>query len=116
MRQRKFLKKIMTWMTLVGMGGVSFQLSGCDASIRTTVLGGLNGAAEDAWNKVPPEHKAMNKIRRYVFDPERIGFSLCSVTDSEAEVSINPSCCIVLDAGRSDAQKNSQRTAGGDEK
>ncbi len=46
MRQRKFLKKIMTWMTLVGMGGVSFQLSGCDQSIRTTVLGGLNGAAD----------------------------------------------------------------------
>ncbi len=46
MRQRKFLKKIMTWMTLFGMGGVSFQLSGCDASIRTTVLGGLNGAAD----------------------------------------------------------------------
>jgi len=46
MRQRKFLKKIMTWMTLVGMGGVSFQLSGCDQSIRTTVIGGLNGAAD----------------------------------------------------------------------
>ncbi len=46
MRQRKFLKKIMTWMTLVGMGGVPFQLSGCDASIRTTVLWGLNGAAD----------------------------------------------------------------------
>lgn len=46
MRQRKFLTKIMTWMTLVGMGGVSFQLSGCDQSIRTTVLGGLNGAAD----------------------------------------------------------------------
>ncbi len=46
MRQRKFLKKIMTWMTLIGMGGVSFQLSGCDQSIRTTVLGGLNGAAD----------------------------------------------------------------------
>ncbi len=46
MRQRKFLKKIMTWMTLVGMGGVSFQLSGCDQSIRSTVLGGLNGATD----------------------------------------------------------------------
>ncbi len=46
MRQRKFLKKIMTWMTLIGMGGVSFQLSGCDQSIRSTVLGGLNGAAD----------------------------------------------------------------------
>ena len=46
MRQRKFLKKIMTWMTLIGMGGVSFQLSGCDQSIRSTVLGGLNGATD----------------------------------------------------------------------
>ncbi len=46
MRQRKCLKKIMTWMTLIGMGGVSFQLSGCDQSIRTTVLGGLNGATD----------------------------------------------------------------------
>jgi len=46
MRQRKRLKKFMTWMTLVGMGGVSFQLSGCDQSIRETVLGGLNGAAD----------------------------------------------------------------------
>ncbi len=46
MRQRRFLKKIMTWMSLVGMGGVSFQLSGCDQSIRSTVLGGLNGAAD----------------------------------------------------------------------
>ncbi len=46
MRQRKCLKKIMTWMTLIGMGGVSFQLSGCDSSIRTTVLGGLNGATD----------------------------------------------------------------------
>ena len=46
MRQRKFLKKIMTWATLVGMGGVSFQLSGCDQSIRSTVLGGLNGATD----------------------------------------------------------------------
>ena len=46
MRQRKFLKKIMTWMTLIGMGGVSFQLSGCDQSIRTTVIGGLNGATD----------------------------------------------------------------------
>ena len=46
MRQRKFLKKIMTWTTLIGMGGVSFQLSGCDQSIRTTVLGGLNGATD----------------------------------------------------------------------
>ncbi len=36
----------MTWMTLIGMGGVSFQLSGCDQSIRTTVLGGLNGATD----------------------------------------------------------------------
>ena len=46
MRQRKCLKKIMTWMTLIGMGGVSFQLSGCDQSIRTTVIGGLNGATD----------------------------------------------------------------------
>ena len=46
MRQRKCLKKIMTWMTLIGMGGVSFQLSGCDQSIRSTVLGGLNGATD----------------------------------------------------------------------
>ncbi len=46
MRQRKFLKKIMTWMTLIGMGGVSFQLSGCDQTIRTTVLGVLNGATD----------------------------------------------------------------------
>ncbi len=46
MRQRKFAKRIMTWMTLIGMGGVSFQLSGCDQSIRTTVLGGLNGATD----------------------------------------------------------------------
>ncbi len=46
MRRRKSLKKIMTWMTLIGMGGVSFQLSGCDQSIRTTVLGWLNGAAD----------------------------------------------------------------------
>ena len=46
MRQRKCLKKIMTWMTLIGMGGVSFQLSGCDQSIRSTVLGGLEGATD----------------------------------------------------------------------
>ena len=46
MRQRKCAKRIMTWMTLIGMGGVSFQLSGCDQSIRATVLGGLNGAAD----------------------------------------------------------------------
>ncbi len=46
MRRRKSLKKIMTWMTLIGMGGVSFQLSGCDSSIRTPVLGGLNGATD----------------------------------------------------------------------
>ncbi len=46
MRQRKCMNKIMTWMTLIGMGGVSFQLSGCDQTIRTTVLGGLNGATD----------------------------------------------------------------------
>ncbi len=46
MRQRKFLKEIMTWMTLIWMGGVSFQLSGCDQSIRSTVLGGLEGATD----------------------------------------------------------------------
>ncbi len=46
MRQRKCMNKIMTWMTLIGMGGVSFQLSGCDSSIRTTVLGGLNSATD----------------------------------------------------------------------
>ena len=57
----------------------------------------------------------MSKIRRYILDPERIGFSLYFMPDSEAEVSINPSCSIVLDAGRPDAQKNSQRNAGRDE-
>ena len=46
MRQRKFLKKLMTWVNLIGVGGVSFQLSGCDQSIRSTVLGGLNGATD----------------------------------------------------------------------
>ena len=46
MYRSKFLKKMMTWMTILGMGGVSFQLSGCDQSIRSTILGGLNGAAD----------------------------------------------------------------------
>jgi len=36
----------MTWMTLIGMGGTSFQLSGCDQGIRSGILGGLNGAAD----------------------------------------------------------------------
>ncbi len=57
----------------------------------------------------------MSKIRRYILDPERISFSLFSVPDGEVEVPIKPSCSIVLDAGRSDAQKNSQGTAGNDE-
>ncbi len=34
----------------------------------------------------------MSKIRRYIVDPERITFSLCSMPDSEAEVPIKPSC------------------------
>ena len=46
MRQRKFMKKIMRWMSLVGMPGVSVQLSALDWSIRTTGVGGLNGAAD----------------------------------------------------------------------
>ena len=46
MYRSKLLKKTMTWMTILGMGGVSFQLSGCDQSIRSTILGGLNGATD----------------------------------------------------------------------
>ena len=46
MRKNRFLKKVLTGITLIGMGGTSFQLSGCDQGIRTTVLGGLNGATD----------------------------------------------------------------------
>jgi len=46
MYKNKVLKKCFTWMTLVGMGGATFQLSGCDQGIRSTVLAGLNGAAD----------------------------------------------------------------------
>ncbi len=56
----------------------------------------------------------MSKIRRRIFNPERIDFSLYSVPDS-GEGPITPSCLIVRDAEWPDAQKNSQRTAGGDE-
>ncbi len=46
MYRNKVMRKLMAWITLVGMGGVSFQLSGCDQTIRSTVLGGLNGATD----------------------------------------------------------------------
>ena len=46
MHRSKILRKLMAFLTLVGMGGASFQLSGCDQGIRSTVLGGLNGAAD----------------------------------------------------------------------
>lgn len=46
MLNSKKLRKLMTWMMLIGMGGTSFQLSGCDQGIRSTVLGGLNSAAD----------------------------------------------------------------------
>ncbi len=46
MHQSKNLRKLMAWLTLIGMGGASFQLSGCDQGIRGTVLGGLNSAAD----------------------------------------------------------------------
>lgn len=46
MRKSRLVKRILTGLTLIGMGGTSFQLTGCDQGIRTTVLGGLNGAAD----------------------------------------------------------------------
>ena len=46
MRKSRFLKRLLAGLTLVGMGGTSFQLTGCDQGIRSTVLGGLNGATD----------------------------------------------------------------------
>jgi hypothetical protein len=40
------MRKAFTLMTMVGMGGACFQLSGCDQGIRTMILSGLNSATD----------------------------------------------------------------------
>ncbi|MCG3137234.1 MAG: hypothetical protein HJJLKODD_01077 [Phycisphaerae bacterium] len=46
MYKHNWLRKVMVVLMLVGMGGTTFQLSGCDQAIRSTVLTGLNGATD----------------------------------------------------------------------
>ena len=44
MTKNKLFHKMMAGLMLIGMGGVNFQLSGCDQQVRSTVLGGLESA------------------------------------------------------------------------
>jgi hypothetical protein len=44
MHRTRWYRKILAWVALIGMGGTSFQLSGCSQDIRDNVLGGFNSA------------------------------------------------------------------------
>lgn len=46
MIRRNWIKKLTALMLFVGMGGSTFQLSGCDQDIRSGIISGLNAATD----------------------------------------------------------------------
>ncbi len=44
-RKNVMLRKTMSGLTVLAMGGSAFQLSGCDANTRSLVLAGLEAAS-----------------------------------------------------------------------
>ncbi len=46
MRKMTWRRRVFTTVTTVAMGGAAFQLGQCPQEVRTSVLGGLNGASD----------------------------------------------------------------------